>query len=282
MLHFDQRWRLVAPGPISTEVQDEFYGLIMKVATQGGRRQSILEHYKTYFAAAAGRASSTSSSEGWAETDLMGLMAEARENAPLFIEAFFDAGTALHNRHPEFIVPDPTMINFYLAKHGAGYEVSPPNLISRNPHTPIEVPHVPSLDEQAREEIQRSLKQSDDYLSAGQHRQAVQEILWLLETVSTLFEGLTVGNATVEGKYFNKIAADLKKHQKGKTFEQVLNWATALHGYLSAPKGGGVRHGANLKAGVTMQANEARLFCNLIRSYIDFLLAEYDRLKEWT
>ncbi len=31
MLHFDQRWRLVAPGPISTEVQDEFYGLIMKV-----------------------------------------------------------------------------------------------------------------------------------------------------------------------------------------------------------------------------------------------------------
>jgi hypothetical protein len=64
MLHFDQRWRLVAPGPISTEVQDEFYGLIMKVATQGGRQQSILEHYKTYFAAAAGRASSTSSSEG--------------------------------------------------------------------------------------------------------------------------------------------------------------------------------------------------------------------------
>ena len=79
-----------------------FYGLIMKVATQGGRRQSILEHYKTYFAAAAGRASSTSSSEGWAQIDLMGLMAEARENAPLFIEAFFDAGTALHNRHPEF------------------------------------------------------------------------------------------------------------------------------------------------------------------------------------
>jgi hypothetical protein len=37
-----------------------------------------------------------------------------------------------------------------------------------------------------------------------------------------------------------------------------------------------------LKAGVTMLANEARLFCNLIRSYIDFLLAEYDRLKERT
>jgi hypothetical protein len=54
----------------------------------------------------------------------------------------------------------------------------------------------------------------------------------------------------------------------------------ALHGYLSAPKGGGVRHGADLKAGVAMQANEARLFCNLIRSYIDFPLAEYDRFKE--
>ena len=128
------------------------------------------------------------------------------------------------------------MINFYLAKHGAGYEVEPsqPDL-AQSTHAGIQVPHVPSLDEQAREEIQR-LKQSDDYLSAGQHRQAVQEILWLLETVSTLFEGLTVGDATVEGKYFNKIAADLKKHQKGKTFEHVLNWATTLHGYYQRPK----------------------------------------------
>jgi hypothetical protein len=280
MLNFNPQWRLVSPGSIGTEVQDEFYVLINRIANQSGRRQAILEHYKTYFAAAAGRTAYKSSSEGWAESDLRDYMNEAAENGPLFIEALFDAGTALTNRNPQFVVPDSNMINFYLSKHRAGYEVIPPDLISRNTHVPIAVPeHIPSLDEQAQEAIQRSLKQSDDYLSAGQNRQAVQEILWLLESVSTLFEGLTIGEATVEGKYFNKIAADLKKHQKGTTFEQVLNWSTTLHGYLSAPKGGGVRHGTDLKAGVAMQANEARLFCNLIRSYIVYLIAEYERLK---
>ena len=140
----------------------------------------------------------------------------------------------------------------------------------------------PSLDEEAQDVIQSSLKQSEDYLTSGQYRQAVQEILWLLESVSTLFQGIAVGDGTLQGKYFNKIADDLRKRQKGTTFEQVLNWATTMHGYLSSPTGGGVRHGAQLKAGVAMQENEARLFCNLIRSYIMFLLAEHDRLVQRT
>ncbi len=280
MLNFNPQWRLVSPGSIALDVQNEFSVLISRIANQHGNRQRILEHYKTYFAAAAGRTSYTSSNLSWAESDLRDYMTGASDNAPMFIEAFFDAGTALNNQNPQLVVPDVETINFYLSKHGAGYEVSPPNLISKSAHTPIAVPdHIPSLEEQAQDAIQRSLKQSDDYLSAGQNRQAVQEILWLLETVSLLFEGVRIGDATVEGKYFNKIAADLKKHQRGKTFEQVLNWATTLHGYLSAPKGGGVRHGADLKTGVAMQANEARLFCNLIRSYISFLIAEYERLK---
>jgi hypothetical protein len=105
-------------------------------------------------------------------------------------------------------------------------------------------------------------------------------ILWLLETVSTLFHGLAIGTATVQGKYFNKIVDDLRRHQKGTTSEHVLNWATTLHGYLSSPTGGGVRHGASLKVGIAMQENEARLFCNLIRSYITFLLAEHERLSK--
>lgn len=32
--------------------------------------------------------------------------------------------------------------------------------------------------------------------------------------------------------------------------------------------GGGVRHGVDLREGVALQINEARLYCNLIRSYI--------------
>jgi len=146
---------------------------------------------------------------------------------------------------------------------------------------PIAVTEKPSsLDEQAQEIIQQSLKQSEDLLTQGRGRQAVQEILWLLETVSTAFQGLEVGQGTIQGKYFNKIVDDLRHHHKGQTLEQVLNWAMTLHGYLSSPTGGGIRHGTNLKAGIAVQPDDARLFCNLIRSYISFLLSAHERLSK--
>jgi hypothetical protein len=43
--------------------------------------------------------------------------------------------------------------------------------------------------------------------------------------------------------------------------------------------GGGIRHGADLSAGIAVQPNEARLFCNLIRSYISYLIAQHERLS---
>ena len=176
------------------------------------------------------------------------------------------------------------MINDVLSKHDVGFEVQPPNLLARDTQiAPIPVPEEPpSMDEQAREIIQKSLSQSEQLLSEGRNRPAVQEILWLLETVSTAFRGLDTGAGTVQGKYFNKIANDLRMHNKGKTLDQILAWVTTLHGYLSSPTGGGIRHGADLKTDIDIatQPNEARLFCNLIRSYISFLLTEYDRLSK--
>ena len=154
-------------------------------------------------------------------------------------------------------------------------------MISLNTQELIQVrEEPPSLDEQALEIIQQSLENSEQLLSEGRDRQAVQEILWLLETVSTAFQGLDTGAGTVQGKYFNKIAEDLRKHHKGKILEQVLAWVTTLHGYLSSPTGGGIRHGTHLKAGIIIQPNEARLFCNLIRSYISYLMAEHARLTK--
>lgn len=117
-------------------------------------------------------------------------------------------------------------------------------------------------------------------LLEGRDRQAVQEILWLLETISTVFQGLNTGAGTLEGKYFNKIADDLGRHHKDQILEQVLSWIRNLHGYLSSPTGGGIRHGVDLKAGIVIQPNEARLFCNLTRSYILFLITEYARLRK--
>jgi hypothetical protein len=49
---------------------------------------------------------------------------------------------------------------------------------------------------------------------------------------------------------------------------------------FSGRTGGGIRHGTDLKAGISIQPNEARFFCNLIRSYISYLMAEHARLSK--
>ena len=139
-----------------------------------------------------------------------------------------------------------------------------------------EVP--PPLAERAAELLQASLSRSEELLSERRSREAVQESLWLLETVATAFRGLDMGVDKVEGKYFNQIVKDLRKAKAGTTLDRVMEWMTALHGYLSSPSGGGVRHGLDLDRGVPISDNEARLFCNLIRSYLSFLLIEHEHL----
>jgi hypothetical protein len=280
MLRFNGTWRFDSPGRIAEGVADDFSRLIGKIATQG-QRQETLEHFKTYFADAAGTTSSWSSSASWAESDLHSYMSDAAANAPLFIEAFYDACEALQGSHPDYAVPDVSRINRVLSNYNAGYQIQPPDLTSENAQEAIEVAQEPlSLDQQAQEIIQQSLKQSEQLLSEGRYRQAVQEILWLLETVSTAFQGLDTDAGTVQGKYFNKIVDDLRRQHKGKTLEEVLDWMKTLHGYLSSPTGGGVRHGTDLNASIAIQPNEARLFCNLIRSYISYLIVEHERLSK--
>lgn len=280
VLNFDPSWRFRSPGKIARGVIDEFAVLIKRVAGQYGQRQPIIEHYKRYFADAAGRPAHQSSSLSWAESDLDDYMREAGDNAPMFIEAFFDAGQAIKNQNPDLVVPDTAMINYVLGTHEAGYELNPPQLIARNAPSPVAMEILPpSLDAQALDKIQQSTKQAEEYLTAGKNRAAVQEILWLLETVSTAFQGIPVGDGTIQGKYFNKIADELRTHRKGQVAEQAIGWMKTLHGYLSSPTGGGVRHGARLSAESELSAHEARLFCNLIRSYLHFLLDEYDSLR---
>jgi hypothetical protein len=280
MLRFNGAWRFDSPGSISDRVLAEFLALIGRIAAQGGRRD-VLEHFKTYFANAAGRTSVFSSTESWAETDLDRDMTNAGVNAPLFIEAFYDACEALRRKHPDYAVPDLSKINRVLSGHNSGYQIQPPDLISTSLLEVIQAPEeVASLDREAQEIIQQSLKQSEQFLAEGHDRPAVQEILWLLETVSTAFQGMDTGEGSIQGKYFNRIVVDLQRQNRGRTLGQVLDWIQKLHGYLSSPGGGGVRHGVNLKMGIALQSNEARLFCNLIRSYVSYLIAEHERLSQ--
>lgn len=101
----------------------------------------------------------------------------------------------------------------------------------------------------------------------------------MLETVSTAFEGRESGGGTVEGKYFNTIVRDLRKLNDGKALGEVLGWIAKLHGFLSSPSGGGVRHGVHLSNGRPISLHEAQLYCNLTRSYLGYLMTEFDQLS---
>jgi hypothetical protein len=286
MLQFDPKWRFKPPPDgryrntaLPQEALRELDRLIGKVATQG-ERWDILEHFKGAFCKACGASHAWSSSESWAETDLSASMRHAAANAPLFLEAFHEACEEL--REQGLFAPDAPMINEICEKHNVGYVLKPPELILRESLAATSVPVVerpPTLAEAALEMLQQSLQRAERLQSEGHHREAVQETLWVLESVTTAFRGVASAGNTVRGKYFNEIVKDLRRLAKGSTLERVLEWVSAVHGYLSSPTGGGIRHGLDLNAGVPIGAGEARLFCNLIRSYISYLLTEHERLQ---
>jgi hypothetical protein len=289
MLKFDPKWRFQPPpdgayrnSEIPREALWDFDSLIGRVATQG-KRWDMLEHFKGAFSRAAGQSHFVSSSESWAETDLSSVMSAAAENAPLFLEAFHEACEEL--RAEGLFAPDFAMINTVCEKHRVGYVLKPPELLLRetlsataNAPVPV-VERAPTLAEQAVEVLQQSLERSEQLLAEGHDREAVQETLWVLESVTTAFRGIESEGEAIRGKYFNEIVRDLRRLARGSTLERVLDWMAGLHGFLSSPTGGGVRHGLDLNTGVPIGPTEARLFCNLIRSYTGYLLAEHERLR---
>ncbi len=276
-LEFDASWRFEAPpGEVPDTLIDEFATLIARIETLVPG-QATIEHFKSYFAAAAGTPSNWSSSASWAQTDLDSYIQYASSNVPLFIEAFFDACEAL--RHDGVAVPDLALVNRLIAESAVPYKIDPPKLVfTGHGVAPVAVQHAtPSFDRQALRVLGDAISTSEQMLAQGQGRQAVQEILWVLETIATAFRGLDTGTGTVQGKYFNRIVADLKHQNKDTHLHQVLSWIVTLHGYLSSPTGGGIRHGADVAALPSLQLHEARLFCNLIRSYVNFLIDEHAR-----
>lgn len=280
-LQFDRAWRFKPPADghfVNASIPDgavsDFMELVDKVRTDNSG-WAVAEHFKGSFGSR-----SQSSSESWAHSDLRSAMDDAAENAPLFIESFFEGCQSLQRQSEDWFVPDEAFINAVLAKHNVGYEVRPPKLVAREiGGAPITVEKPPaSFAEQAREKFEKSLERSNELLLQGHAREAVQEVLWLLETVTTAFRGLETQAGKIEGNYFNKIVGDLRSKNAGTTLNRVLEWITTMHGYLSSPTGGGVRHGIDLNSGVSLDLNQAQLFCNLTRSYIQYLLVEHSAL----
>lgn len=278
MLQFDSALRFSSPGEFPSNLLNEIYSAIIAKIVSQSDPQTIYELFKRRFAQASGQTANRSSNESWAESDLWSFMQLATGNAALFVEALYDAMDDVKQQYPNIGLPPWDYVNNVLLP--SGFAIDPPRLILGRIISPITVPeNVPSISDQANVLIQRSLTQSEDLLGNGHFRQAVQEILWLLETISTAFKGSYHGEGTVQGKYFNQIIGDLKRFNRGRMLAQVASWMETLHGYLSSPGGGGVRHGTELSDAYELTEGEARLICDLTRSYIAYLLLEHQRLE---
>lgn len=267
-------WHFQPPGRMPATAVSEFEGLINKLGMRG-QLWDVLELFKGSFGD-----NSRSSSESWALSDLQSAMSSEAENAPLFLCLLWKGWEEAHATDPMIPAPKAAPINAILVRHDLPYELEPPLLLARHAQTPVTVmtPHR-TEGERAGALIRRSLEQADRLLLEQRGRPAVQEILWLLETVSTGFKGETSGTGTVEGKYFNQIVKALVRNNRGNATQQALEWMVTMHGYLSSPSGGGVRHGTDLRADVSPSLREAHLYCNLTKSYINYLLAELAALS---
>ena len=120
-----------------------------------------------------------------------------------------------------------------LAKHNIGFEIRGDQLVLRGTEPGLVEVQVaaPTLAEQSVPIIQESLQRASERLHQGRGREAVQESLWLLESVSTVFKGVDTQTGSIEGGYFNQIVRELRNAHRGGTLDRVLEWAMGVHGY---------------------------------------------------
>jgi len=219
-LKFPGEWRFSPPVPenpdhavISGSAVAAFESLIHKTAMQG-RPKATYEHFKAHFCAAAGAPYYPSSDTGWAQTDLSTAMGDSALNPPMFIEAFHDAcETFSADNTDEPWAPDADMINEVCRRHDVPYKIVRNKLVYTGEDKPVvQVEERPrSLQDDAHEQISKSLQRGEELLSQGHGREAVQETLWLLESVTTAFRGVDAGaNISIGGKYFNRIVKELR------------------------------------------------------------------------
>jgi hypothetical protein len=250
-----------------------FFDIANEAAPDEHKRSEVLWIFKQAFA--LGEYVRESSSTDYARHDLREMMGRVAAKPPQFLEAFHAGCEMLRAKYAGEGAPDNDLINDLCVQFGIGYRIEESRLVLRDHLDVIPVPTTALLEE-ARREVRDSLGRSEQLLKEGRGREAVQNVLWLLESITTAFDAAAVDGKTVRGKYFNDIVGDLRRATKGRILEQALGWLTTIHGYLSAPRGGGVRHGAALDL-EALKPHEAALFVNLIRSFAAYLLAEYER-----
>jgi len=143
MLNFNPIWRLQPPadddlhhGIIPQVAIEEFARLIRAIAI-GPSRQPTWERFKRKFSAVSGRDFWASTSAHYAEIDGLDRMSDAVNNAPLFIEAFYDGWMEHQTANPIQIPPIVDSVNGIFSRFGIGYQhrSAEPHHVRRAPAT---------------------------------------------------------------------------------------------------------------------------------------------------
>jgi hypothetical protein len=283
-LNFDIAWELTPP-PDSTyvnrrippEALEQIFLLLTKVANRTNDAEEVFYLIRTEFSEAMGHPVYRSTSMYFAPGDARAAMERAMENAPLFISAFYGVCKKIKKQFGGKTAPSVPVINRLLELHRLGYVIEPPNLVLRDQ---IEVVPVRSANvlEQFQARFQAAIDRSQQLLEENNCDEAVTQIWWLLESIMLLFAGCKVNGQQIGGTYFNEVAKQLKR-VAGDTaiMGAVARWLEALQAYLSGPGEAGIRHGRHLHL-EGLKRHEAELFCNLTRSYISYLLSEYQAI----
>jgi hypothetical protein len=203
------------------------------------------------------------------------MKAGAADNAPAFIAAFWDGCEEVRGQYPEVGLPDVDIVNGILFDHGVPYEIRPPELLARNPQTPIPV-QAPekSIGERSVELVHASLVQADRLLLEQRHARPCRISSGSLRPCRLRSRGSAPGPERSRANMSTTSSGTCAPSTPAARWPEALGWMTRMHGFLSSPSGGDVRHGTQLAADVSPTLKEAHLYCNLTRSYIGYLLAE--------
>jgi len=284
-LTFDISWELTPPQDSSSYVNskvpvdaiEQFYAILTRAANRTNDPEEVYYLIRAEFSEAMGLPVYRSSSLYFAPSDAKAAMERAAENAPIFISAFYGVCKQIKKQFGSKAAPSIPVMNRLLEMHRLGYIIAPPNLVLREQVEVVPVQSSTVL-EQAQARFREAIERSRVLLEDDKGDEAVAQIWWLLESIMLSFSGCNMNGQEISGSYFNEVTKSLKRSAgDGEVMGAVARWLEALQSYLSGPSEAGIRHGSHLHR-EGLKKHEAELLCNLTRSYISYLLSEYELL----
>jgi serine/threonine-protein kinase len=136
-LQFPNEWRYDdSLGRMPQGAVNELVALIEKVASYAPSAKAVYEAVKHRFGDP-----NNSSSESWAQSDMIAAMDKGELNTPEFIDAYWSALGDVSDLVP---VPPPAKVNAILRQHAVGYIIDPPRLVQEVGAAVIVTPDAPT------------------------------------------------------------------------------------------------------------------------------------------